>query len=221
MLTACWSVKGGTGTTVVTAALVLGAANIGRPVVAADFAGDLPAALGLADPGGPGVLEWLAAGPDVPADALARIAHDTSYGITVIPSGVASPLAAPANEHAGQRLATAVRMVRGGGPVVADCGRIDSPAKAAFVEASDRSLLILRPCYLAMRKALAAPRPTGVVLVGEPNRTLRARDVEDVLGVPVVAAIAWEPKIASAVDSGLLTKRLPRPLADAIRAVAA
>jgi CO dehydrogenase nickel-insertion accessory protein CooC1 len=73
MLTACWSVKGGSGTTVVAAGLVLGLAAVDRAVVAADFGGDLPAVLGVAEPAGPGLLDWLDAGPSVPADGLGRI----------------------------------------------------------------------------------------------------------------------------------------------------
>jgi MinD-like ATPase involved in chromosome partitioning or flagellar assembly len=221
VLTACWSVKGGTGTTLVAAALVLGAAGGGRPVVGVDFAGDLPAALGFAESDGPGVLDWLDAGAEVPRDALGRIAHDTSHGITLVRSGTASTSAPPPDASAGHRLAKAIRNVRAGGPVIADCGRLDSPAKSSFVEAADRSLLVLRPCYLALRKAHSAPRPTAVVLIGEPNRSLCGRDIEDVLGVPVVAEIAWDPEIATAVDRGLLSGRLPRRLRNAIGMVAA
>jgi hypothetical protein len=118
-------------------------------------------------------------------------------------------------------LARALRTVRAGGPVIADCGRLDSPASPAFVEEADRSLLVLRPCYLALRRAVSAPRPTAVVLITEPERSLCLRDVEDVLGVPVVAQIAWEAAIARAVDSGLLSGRLPRRLVNAMREVAA
>lgn len=219
MLTACWSVKGGSGTTVVTAALLMGAAGAGRHVVGADFAGDLALALGVSEPTGPGVLDWLAAGPDVPRDALARIAHDTPQGITLLARG--SDDATVGDAESGRRLAKAIRNVRAGGPVIADCGRTTSPAVEAFVAAADRSLLVLRPCYLALQRANNAPRPTAVVLVGEPRRHLSARDVEAILGVPVVAEIAWDEKIASAVDQGLVRQPLPRQLLHAMRAVAA
>ncbi|HVV35504.1 MAG TPA: hypothetical protein VHC63_02795 [Acidimicrobiales bacterium] len=217
MLTACWSVKGGSGTTVVAASLLLTAAAAGRHVVGADFAGDLALALGLPEPAGPGLLDWMAAGPDVPPDALGRIAHDTSHGITLIPRGAS----AAADADAGRRLAKALRGVRAGGPVVADCGRVASPAVEAFVAAADRSLLVLRPCYLALQRANDAPRPTAVVLIAEPQRHLGRRDVESILGVPVVAEIAWQAQIANAVDEGLLRRGLPRPLAHAMKAVAA
>ncbi|MEY2397382.1 MAG: hypothetical protein QOJ00_556 [Actinomycetota bacterium] len=221
MLTACWSVKGGSGTTVVAAGLALGMTSVGRAVVAADFGGDLPAVLGVADPAGPGLLDWLEAGPAVPVDGLARIAHLSDGGITIVPRGEWSTRAGAGDADAGVRLADALRVVRGGSPVVADCGTVDTAAMRAFVGAADRSFLVLRPCYLALRRALVAPRPTAVVLVTEPDRALRAADVEDVLGVPVVACINWEPAIARAVDSGLINRRLPRQLANALREVAA
>ena len=219
MLTACWSVKGGSGTTVVAATLLLGAAGAGRAVVGADFGGDLALALGVPEPSGPGLFDWLGAGPDVPRDALARIAHDTEHGITLIPRGDATTGVSDA--EGGRRLAKAIRSVRAGGPIVADCARLEWPAAAAFAAAADRSLLVMRPCYLALQRASAAPRPTAVVLVGEPQRQLNQRDIEDVLGVPVVTQIAWQPEIANAVDQGLVRRRLPRQLVHAMRAVAA
>jgi MinD-like ATPase involved in chromosome partitioning or flagellar assembly len=220
VLTACWSVKGGTGTTVVAASLVLAAVAADRPVVAADFAGDLALTLGLTEPKGSGLLDWLAAGPDVPRDALARIAHSASDGMTLLTRGDGS--LSNADAEAGRRLAAAIRSMRAGGPVIADCGRVDSPALAAFVDSADRSLLVLRNCYVALQRAVrAAQRPTAVVLVTEWARSLRAADVEDVLGVPVVTEIRWEPAVARAVDSGLMRTRLPKNLMHAMREVAA
>jgi hypothetical protein len=204
----------------VAAALVLDAASVARQVVAADFAGDLPAALGLPEPAGPGLLDWLGAGPNVPADALARIAHDAGQGITMIGRGDASVFDG-ADGDVGRRLAHALRGVRSGGPVIADCGRLETATTAAFVEAADRSLLVLRPCYLALRRAMQAPRPTAVILITEPERSLCRRDVEDMLGVPIAVEIAWDSAIARAVDSGLLSSRLPRRLSHAMRKVAA
>ncbi len=70
-------------------------------------------------------------------------------------------------------------------------------------------------------RALAAPlRPSGVVLVSEPGRALGAKDVEDVLGVPVRAEVTVEAAVARAVDAGLLASRLPRSLERALRRAA-
>ena len=220
MLTACWSVKGGSGTTVVAATLTLGVVAVARPVVAADFGGDLPTALGIPDPPGPGLVDWLAAGPGVPDDALGRIAHTKADGMTLVARGGDGDFVVPPDADAGRRLADALRALGGGNPVIADCGRVESAAMRAFISAADRSYLVLRPCYLALRRAMNAPRPTAVVLVNEPDRSLRSGDVEDVLGVPVATQIDWEPAVARAVDSGLLSARIPRRLVNAVRAVA-
>jgi hypothetical protein len=68
---------------------------------------------------------------------------------------------------------------------------------------------------------MGAPlRPSGVVLVAETGRCLDVTDVEQVVGVPVVARVDVEPSVARAVDAGLLASRVPRGLARALRSVA-
>ena len=104
--------------------------------------------------------------------------------------------------------------------VVVDAGSTGQPP-AAIVRSADHALLVTRPCYLAMRAAVrCSARPTGVVLVDEPGRALRARDVQTSLGVPVVATVLLDPAIARAVDSGLLLARLPIGFRHAMRMAA-
>ncbi len=222
MLITCWSVKGGSGTTVVAAALGLVLAR--RPPHAAllvDLAGDLPAALALAETPGRGLVDWVRAGPDVAADALARLEVEVTSGLRLLPRGEG---VLPAGE-AGEGL---VRQLWGDHrPVVVDAGTLapgvcaDSgsggdPARTLAASAS-QSLLVVRPCYLALRRALATPvRPSGLVVVEEPGRALDAADVEDILGVPVIASVTHDPAVARAVDAGLLATRLPRSLARAL-----
>jgi hypothetical protein len=57
-------------------------------------------------------------------------------------------------------------------------------------------------------------------LVEESGRALGETDIEDVLGVPIVASIALDAAIARAVDSGLLASRLPISLGRSLRDVA-
>ena len=214
MLVACWSVKGGSGTTVVAAALGLVLASAGGPgTVLVDLGGDLPAALGVPEPAGPGVGEWLAAGDDVAADALGRLEVEVAPGLRLVPRGDV-PLAAAG----GDRLASALI---GDRHAVVDCGPPGTGVGLALAAAAGLSLLVLRPCYLALRRALAAPlRPSGVVLVHEPNRSLGRRDIEAVLGVPVRAEVAWDAGVARHVDAGLLAGNLPRSLERALRRAA-
>ena len=56
-------------------------------------------------------------------------------------------------------------------------------------------------------------------MIDEPERTLRANDIEAVLWRSVVATIPYDPAIVRAIESGLLTTRLPALLARALRHV--
>lgn len=210
----CWSVKGGSGTTVVAASLAL-VLSQHRPTVLLDLAGDAPAALGLPEPSGPGVTDWLAS-PTADAASLLRLAVPASESLQVLPVGSGLPVE-PARWGA---LATA--LAESEVSVVIDAGS-GTPPPALFAAVSQR-LLVTRPCYLALRRAVAQSSgasvgATGIVLVTEPGRALHARDVERALGVPVVAEVPTDPVVARAVDAGLLAARLPRSLVGTIGAL--
>lgn len=216
MVVSCWSAKGGSGTTVVAVSLALVLAARGGPgVLLVDLAGDVPAVLGMADPPGPGLAAWTAAGVDVPADALARLEVPVRPGLDLLARGPGE-LVPARTDLLGALLATDHRAV------VVDCGTLaaSSPALGVAAEATS-SLLVTRPCYLALRRAVAAPiRPSATVLVTEPGRALDRHDVESVLGVPVAAEVPVDPGVARAVDAGLLASRLPRGLQRALRSAA-
>jgi hypothetical protein len=224
MLVACWSVKGGSGTSVVAASLavLLSASNEGA--VLADLDGDLPDVLGLAPPSGPGLRQWLDAGGDVPADGLRRLAVNVRPRLRLLPwCGQAGAVFPGDGAGDGGRLAEGLSSEFAPANVVVDCGTVRQPTQVglAVAAAASLSLLVLRPCYLALRRALDAPlRPTAVVLVVEPDRSLSASDVEGVLGVPVRAEVAWDPAVARAVDAGLLTTALPWRFGRALRRAA-
>ncbi|MET0903819.1 MAG: hypothetical protein ABWZ52_11310 [Acidimicrobiales bacterium] len=208
MLLACWSSKGGAGTTVVAAtlALLLGRRRADGAVLV-DLAGDAPAALGLTDPEGPGIAGWLAAGPDVPPDALHRLEVPATERLALLPRG-AGPLPV-------ERADVLARLLSADGrAIVADCGTDPSGVALTIAAGASRSLFVTRPCFLALRRALALPlRPSEVVLLSEPGRALGRVDVERAVGAPVVAEVAVDPQVARAVDAGLLTTRLPRGFA--------
>jgi hypothetical protein len=209
VLVACWAAKGGSGATVVSVALATVLARTSPAgALLVDLDGDVPAALGVPEPSGPGIAGWLAAGGSVPPDALARLELPVGGGVSLLPAGGALPAAGDRGEALASRLGDDPR------PVVVDCGTAPDGARLAVAAAASRSLLVVRPCYLGLRRALAAPlRPSGVVLVDEPGRALGPDDVGAALGVPVRAVVAYEPRVARAVDAGLLARRLPATLA--------
>jgi hypothetical protein len=215
LLIACWSPKGGSGTTVVAAALgVLLAEELPAGAVVADLEGDVPTVLGMADPPSDrGLRQWLAAPPDVGVDALRRLAVPADApGLSVLPAGAA----VVGRDGRADHLVSALSAL--GPPVVCDCGTLRDDAESSVAAGATLSLCVVRPCYLALRRALRAPvRPSGVVLVTEPGRSLGRRDVENVLGAPVRAEIELDPLVARAVDAGLLATRLPRGLHRALR----
>jgi hypothetical protein len=229
VLAACWSVKGGSGTSVVAASLALVLARDDHDALLVDLDGDAPAVLGLAEPSGPGVADWLAAGTSVPSDGLARLEVAVADGLALLPRG-GGRLGPPARaEVLAGILASESRSV------VVDCGTcrpasgsiapIDPDREAvmtAVVAAAGHRLLVTRACYLSLRRIVrlvergsggdGGVRPSGIVLVSEPGRALGRRDVEDVAGVPVVAEVPLDPAVARAIDAGLLAARLPRVL---------
>jgi hypothetical protein len=213
MLLSLWSPKGGSGTSVFAAACaVVLAAEGGARLV--DLDGDQAAILGV-PPSGPepgrGARDWLAAGPATPADGLGRLAIDVGRGLELVPPGTGGRFA---SGEAGAALGVVLR--DSGVAVVADCGRADDDAARAVVEVSDHAVVVVRACYLALRRAAGDELTrfaAGAVVVSEQGRTIGAREVSDVLGLPVLATVPVRAAIARVVDAGVLVTRLPDHLA--------
>jgi hypothetical protein len=213
LITTVWGVKGGSGASVVAAALALLTADRFGAALLVDRAGDQPALLGCSEPTGPGVQDWLAV-PHGDGAALARLELSVTGGLGLLPRGGAVSWPTDREDDLARALTA------DGRPVVVDAGVLDPrpgvPAPA--VPVLGRSLLVIRACYLALRRAAASPGALGeVVLVAEPGRALDRRDVAQVLGVPVRAVVEADPAVARAVDAGTLATRLPAPLRRSLR----
>ncbi len=122
----------------------------------------------------------------------------------------------------------AILGMTGDGPIVPGLtlGAADVEICDLFVHdgASDAGtdLLVIRPCYLALRQALTiglCGTASAAVLVTEPGRSLNSEDVAAIIGLPVIATIPQTADIARAVDAGVLTHRLPQPLAATARQI--
>jgi hypothetical protein len=204
-LTVCWSAKGGSGTTVVAAALALGAAMESLLV---DLDGELPAALGVPEPSGQGLSDWFES--DAPERSVLDLATTIAGGTRLVPRG---PAAIPRDSARWP----ALRAFLAGSPleVIVDAGCGAPPP--TLLEKPARGLLVTRPCYLSLTRACRLPRPDGIVLVEEPGRSLTVADVARAIGAPVVARVAVDPAIARAVDAGLLAARLPRGMVKSLQ----
>lgn len=242
MLLALWSPKGGSGTSVVAAATALVSAARAETRLA-DLGGDQPAILGLPlQPPVPqdsvpqdlvppdsvigqpeGLARWLAAGATAPAEWLDDMAVPVVPGLDLLPTGpdAADRIARGFSPEAGAALAVALS---DGGLAVLDAGSGSDPGGAvqAAIEVADTALMVIRPCYLALRKAVGDPRlarSAGAILVEDAGRALDAFDIAAVLGVPVVSRVPVRADIARSVDAGVLRDRLPDPLATSAGAI--
>ena len=199
MYTLCWSPKGGSGTTVTAATIALAAST----ATLVDLGGDAPGVLGLGT-GSEGVLDWMRSGAE--PDRLDDLAVDIDTSHHLWPTGRAG--AVPA-----RRWSVLANYLAERTDVIVDAGTTRRPP-APLLQRAQRRLMILRPCYLALRAASeAGVTPDGIIVINEAGRALSSNDVQGCLGVQVVAEVMVDPSVARAVDAGLLTCRSPRSLA--------
>jgi hypothetical protein len=216
MLQVCWSPKGGSGTSVVAAALAVQSAAAGHETLLVDLAGDQSAIFGV--DGGDGIGDWFAAADDVGPDALRWLEVDVGDRLRLLRTGRAS-----AGRWSPERMAVAMALFEADlDLVVVDGGRQNGcglPARAATV-------VVTRACYLGVRRVAdalgdRAPRDRArIVVIEEPGRALSRRDIEAALG-GVDVVLPWDPAVARAVDAGLLASRVPRSLRPLRRLLAA
>lgn len=198
-----YAAKGGVGTSVVAAATALLAAER-QPTLLVDLTGDHAMIFGSSRPDAT-LSDWFRVEAPHP-DSLTRLECEVSADLALV--AVSRPGCLPRPE----RLRTLAKMLAAERrTVVIDLGRL-AQVGVSLVQAADRSYLVTRPCYLALRAAMAGLTPDGIVLVSEKGRSLGRADVSAALGAPVVTELCTDPAVARAIDSGLLASRLPRSL---------
>lgn len=210
MCTAVWSVKGGAGSSVVAVALAsMWSATSPFGSLLVDCDGDIPAMVGSVEPNGPGITEWLHAESDVPIAALDRLQLSLAEQVSLLPKGKRS---LKKSERSGEFLQY---LQQQSASVVIDLGVVDHNSEFALevLAMASRSVLVLRSCFVTLRRALALDlSPTDIVLIEEPQRALCRGDVEDVLGQKLSTVVPFDPAIARCVDAGLLLAKLPEQL---------
>ena len=210
----CWSVKGGSGTTVVASTIALmRAAESQRGALLVDLAGDVPAVLGLAESAGPGINDWFANCDHGSRMTLQSIAIQATANLQIIARGSKQL----DTKEKFSELCAALKTFDL--PIIIDAGcGLPSPDLLAHATSS---LLVTRPCYLSLRRAAQlSVLPTGIVLINEAGRALGKHDVEAVIGAPVIAEITFDAAIARAVDAGLLASRIPTMMSKQLAVVA-
>lgn len=200
------SPKGGNCTTVTAAAHALLTAAAHGNTLLIDLCGDLPATLGLPEPSGPGINDWLAEDRSADAEALVHLGTAVTANLLLVHRGSQFV----AGEPRWADLATACSSL--GARVVIDAGTsfVHPELRRSF----DTVAMVTRPCYLSLRRATMLERPSGVYVVAEPDRALTTTDVAHVLGVPVLAEVPHCAAISRAVDAGLLGSRAAQLFAD-------
>jgi MinD-like ATPase involved in chromosome partitioning or flagellar assembly len=196
-----FSVKGGSGTTVTAAATALALAERHGRALIVDLCGDVPAALGMSEPTSPGINDWLNEHSTADDESLLLLSHPADLGLLAVHRGSEAVLGLPRWAELASILESLPM------PVVVDAGTRHIPDE--FVDMASERLLVIRPCYLSLRRAISVPRAHGVVLVNEAGRALTAHDVESVLTTKVVATIPYDAAVSRAVDAGLLAARMP------------
>lgn len=196
-----FSVKGGSGTTVTACATALALAQSHGRALLVDLCGDAPAALGMAEPAGPGVNDWLDERSTADDESLVLLGNPSDLGLLVVHRGAARVSGRPRWSALADSLESLPM------PVVVDAGTRRLPQE--FLDRARQRLLVTRPCYLSLRRAIDMPRPHGIVLMNESGRALTATDVESVLSTPVIATIPHDAAVSRAVDAGLLAARMP------------
>lgn len=193
------SPKGGNGTTVTAAAFALLCAQRNTPTILIDLCGDIPAAIGLPEPSGPGINDWLSETSTQSFTSLVQQCPPVSDNLVVIHRGSLFVDGQPRWAEFADALRTTTHNV------VIDAGITFVPDHVRL--AMTCTTLVTKPCYLSLRRATNIARPTNVILIKEEARALTGRDVSQVLGVPVVAEIPYQAAISRTVDAGLLANR--------------
>lgn len=210
MLVVLSSVKGGVGTSVTAAALALLASrDASRPTYLVDLASDQADINGLPSLHD-GLDDWLTS----PDRRLTDLAVEVTPRLRLVPSEHLSRCDTP--DLSG--LVLALDELRHEAHIVIDAGCLDTTKH--FECLSPRRLLVMRPCYVALRTAVSdSSRWDGVVVVRPPDRVLTTRDVVNVCGLPLIAEIPMTADVSRAVDAGVLRSRLPSTLERALRPV--
>ncbi|HTN99664.1 MAG TPA: hypothetical protein VL068_03215 [Microthrixaceae bacterium] len=230
MLNTMWSPKGGVGLSVTAAATAALYAKRDGTAVLVHLCGDQPALLGLRDPKGPGVFDWLAS-EGASAESLNQLLVECPAGVELLPMGDATTWHSERGNVLGRALGSLSRTViidagvQGWTPNsetvdqqdTSSVSKLRSDLVSSLIDAG-RSILVTSACYLALRRAVRMNlAESGLIVVSDPGRALNGRDVSSVLGHPLLAQIERDPAVSRSVDAGMFLRRPNRSLESALK----
>jgi hypothetical protein len=107
--------------------------------------------------------------------------------------------------------------------VIVDAGTPSQIGTTVFdqlLNGVDRSLLVVKSCFLAVHASVGlAHQAHGVVVVSDEDRRITDSDVAAAIGLRVLASVSVQPAVARGVDAGLLSARLPRTYTRSLEAL--
>lgn len=208
MMATMWALKGGQGTSTTTAMAAVGT-SADRPALLVDLCGDQTSLFRMGRHQ-QGIAEW-SAGQE-PAEELARHALHVTDTLRLLPRGQ-GPIYPQRTDELYEWLIRAQPI----DPVIVDAGTLDPESggeardhrlRRFAAEVAPASILVTKPCYLALRRgALNSISPTGVVMVADTRRALGPKDIEQATGAPVLATIGYDHDIALAADGGNIAQQ--------------
>lgn len=148
-----------------------------------------------------------------------EVAGDLAAGLTAAcPVDGVELVHLPADRIGSDTVQRTSELVADGATIIIDAGSDPSVVRRfEDVRPRPQRVLVVRPCYLAVRRAAAVPyTPDHVVLIRERLRALTAEDIERALALPVTT-IQHDPIIARAIDAGLLVTHAHRWLGRPLR----
>ena len=193
------SPKGGNCTTVTATAYALLMAARGTHTVLIDLCGDVPAAAGMAEPTTPGINDWLSESSTSNAQALVTLGTPFDNGLVIVHRGSSFVEGQPRWSDLANAITTLPMNI------VIDAGTTFLPDELR--RAVTHVTMVVKPCYLSLRRASRMQRPTQLFVVCEESRALTIKDVGHVLGMPVICEIPYTSAISRAVDAGMLPSR--------------
>lgn len=210
MIITLHSMKGGSGVSTTAALTALAARkNIDQPVTLVDLCGDQHAIFGR--PPAAGIAEWAARG--LPPEDLDSTLDDAASGVHLLGRG-AGPLP-PRGRQAAEVVDGLLVWMATRGTVVVDAGNLhpgwDSASgpgydlRCQLSAASDHTMVVVRRCYLAARRAPSMPhRASRMIVVDEGGDRMTPDEIGQFTGVPLAATVPVDATTARAVDSGLI-----------------